>query len=106
MNNKIYAKLVGNYLQLDCKFPLSLHNICRLSMGLEPYYFVSQGGGKSAHKTENAVIIYSASCRSKPTKTKADIFVKKKQKTLHNSCHKNSRDFVFQNQKRTIIVHS
>lgn len=77
MNNKIYAKIVGNYLQLDCKFPFNLHNICRLSMGLEPYYFVSQGGGKSAHKTENAVIIYSVDMSFQTHKDKSRNFCKK-----------------------------
>lgn len=58
MKNKLYAKLVGNYLQLDCKFPLNLHNKCRLSMGMSPIILLARVEGR-VHTNLKTLLLFT-----------------------------------------------
>lgn len=93
---KVFARLVGNHLQLDCKFPVNLYNVCRLSMGLESYYFVSLSGGNKT-KTKALSLFTHPQVGPKPPRQK-EIFLLYLYTTLA-ICF-----YVFKNQKRAIKV--
>lgn len=90
MNNKdFFARLVGNHLQLDCKFPLNLYNVCRLSMGLEPYYFVSLSGGNETKMKVLSLFTHPRTVPNPQRQKEIFLFVM----SLNNSCHTVSMSF-------------